>query len=80
MALDPRDEKIIQRIPELPRIMAPKCPSCSHEPLQFACNVLTTGMGHIVAIIWCSDCGHTLNTQFVGTQPPQPESRIMRPT
>lgn len=57
---------------------SPKCPACKHDPLNFLCNVISTGAGHIVAIIWCGNCGHTLQTQFVGqNQPAAP--RILIP-
>jgi len=72
-----RDEAILTRVP---RPMAqPKCPSCKHAPLEFACNVVPTGSGHLVAIIWCGHCGHTLSTQFVGMQETQ-VPRIVRPS
>ena len=57
----------------------PRCPSCRHSPLNFLCNVARTGAGHLVSVIWCANCGQTLQTQFVGMDQPQPPL-IMRPS
>lgn len=77
--MNQRDEKLIEFAQDAsPRIVQPKCPNCAHDPLEFHCNVVRTGAGHLVSIIWCGHCGHTLQTQFVGMdqQPPM----IMRPS
>ena len=75
-----RDEEILRRVPEVPEVAQPKCPKCQHAPLQFGCNVVPTGMGHVVAIVWCGICGHTLSTQFVGMAEQQAGPRIVRPS
>ena len=49
----------------------PKCPKCEHQPLNFAQNTLVTGMGTIVSVCWCGDCGHTLSVQYVGQKQPE---------
>jgi hypothetical protein len=49
----------------------PKCPKCEHQPLNFAQNIVETGMGAVVSVCWCADCGHTLAIQFVGMKQPE---------
>jgi transcription elongation factor Elf1 len=61
-----------------PKIAQPKCPRCAHL-LEFVCNVVRTPPGHLVAVVWCGHCGHTLNTQFLGVDEPQ-GPRIVRPS
>lgn len=78
MPLTDRDEKIIRAIPSTPQPRNPRCPACDHDPLEFACNLITTGMGHVVAVIWCGNCGHTLNAQFAGMAN-NPGPRIVKP-
>jgi transcription elongation factor Elf1 len=65
--MEDRDERIIEAIP-LPK--QPKCPRCNLSPLNFTCSVARTSAGHLVAVIWCGDCGHTLQTQFIGMDQP----------
>ena len=78
MSVSDRDQRLIDAInPEV--IAQPKCPGCNHAPLEFHCNVVKTGAGHIVSIIWCSHCGHTLQTQFMGIEQPQ-QPQIVRPS
>lgn len=69
-------QSAIQAAPPPPR--NPKCPACKHDPLNFLCNTVATGAGHVVAVIWCGNCGHTLQTQFVGNSQPQ-TPRILMP-
>jgi uncharacterized Zn finger protein len=74
-----RDDKLIEFVNKTtPKIAQPKCPKCGHVPLEFLCNVVRTQAGHLVSVIWCSHCGHTLNTQFVGMDQPQAPT-IIRP-
>jgi hypothetical protein len=78
-----RDERLIQDVcRDVPKIAQPKCPKCAYAPLEFLCNVARTGAGHLVAIVWCGHCGHTLTTQFLGVDQPivQPGPMIMRPS
>ncbi len=49
----------------------PKCPKCEHQPLNFAQNTLVTGMGAMVSVCWCGNCGHTLSVQYVGQKWPE---------
>jgi hypothetical protein len=78
--MNDRDEKLIEFVQkDLPRLHQPNCPKCKHEPLEFLCNVVKTPVGHLVLIIWCGHCGHTLSTQFVGMDQPQPPM-IVRPS
>jgi transcription elongation factor Elf1 len=56
----------------------PKCPKCQRSPLNFMCDVARTPAGHLVAVIWCANCGVTLQTQFVGMDQPQ-QPRILIP-
>jgi uncharacterized Zn finger protein len=49
-------------------IQSPKCPGCGAQPLQFANRVLTTSTEGLVALVWCSGCGHVLATQYLGQQ------------
>jgi transcription elongation factor Elf1 len=60
----------------------PACPKCAHEPLEFACNVVKTHAGHLIAVIWCGACGYSLNVQFVGMDQPKEEKPVlvMRPS
>lgn len=59
----------------------PKCPGCGSQPLQFACNLISTHMGDIVAMVWCGECGHTLSANFVGKQQnPFVDKRIVTPS
>lgn len=51
--------------------MDPKCPKCEHQPLNFAQNTLVTGMGAMVSVCWCGNCGHTLSVQYVGQKQPE---------
>lgn len=77
--MDPRDEKIVEFVGQtMPKTAQPKCPKCAYAPLEFHCNVVKTGAGHLVSIIWCARCGHTLQTQFVGMDQPQ-QPVILRP-
>lgn len=81
-SLNGRDERLIQSA-QKSRPEQPKCPSCKHAPLEFHCNVVQTPMGHIVSVIWCGHCGHTLEAHFVGVQQPQiqpPGPMIVRPS
>lgn len=80
--LEERDEKLVSMVErDVPKIAQPKCPKCAFSPLEFHCNVIKTGMGHVVAVMWCSHCGHTLQTQFVGMDAPQVQAPvILRPT
>jgi hypothetical protein len=72
MMITERDEQIIQGVSkDTPKIVQPNCPKCRYSPLEFLCNVARTPMGHLVAVIWCGHCGHTLNTQFIGVDQPQ---------
>ena len=72
-------EEMIQRVQDsTPKIEQPRCPLC-HRLLEFLCNVARTPAGHLVAVIWCGHCGHTLQTQFVGVDEPQ-GPRIVRPS
>lgn len=64
MNLTERDERLLEAVQH--NMHQPACPGCSHEPLEFACNVVRTAAAHLVAVIWCGHCGHTLNVQFVG--------------
>ncbi len=48
---------------------APKCPSCSVQPLKFGENTVVTPTGTVVNIIWCADCFVTLHIAAVGKQP-----------
>ena len=57
-----------QNAPRQPK--NPKCPRCS-QLLEFLCNVARTPPGHLVAVIWCGNCGHTLQVQFIGMDEPQ---------
>jgi C4-type Zn-finger protein len=59
----------LEIVPKPPK--DPKCPSCEHSPLNFAQNTLVTGMGALVSVCWCGDCGYTLAVQFVGQKPPE---------
>lgn len=78
---DERDLRLVERVEEDgPKIHQPKCPRCAYEPLEFACNVVRTVAGHLVAVIWCGHCGHTLNTQFLGVDHSQESPRIVRPS
>jgi hypothetical protein len=62
-----RDEQIIKGVSkEIPVLQQPKCPKCHYAPLEFLSNVVKTGAGHLVSVIWCGHCGHTLTVQFVG--------------
>lgn len=77
--MNERDEQIIKGVSrDIPQIAQPKCPKCNYSPLEFSCNVVKTGAGHVVSIIWCGHCGHTLGVQFVGFDQPQ-QPMIMRP-
>ena len=77
--MNERDEKILEIVQrEAPRVVQPRCPKCQHAPLEFLSNVVRTGAGHLVSILWCGHCGHTLNTQFLGIDQPQ-DPRIVRP-
>jgi len=80
--MDERDERLIDAATEgVPQMHQPACPKCRHEPLEFACNVVRTAAGHLVAVIWCGSCGHSLNVQFVGMdQAVQKPTLIMRPS
>lgn len=66
--LDQRNERLIQAVKQMHE---PSCPKCHYEPLEFACNVCRTAAGHLIAVIWCGQCGHTLNVQFIGMDAPQ---------
>lgn len=77
--MDERDERLIQFAQREPKAVQPKCPKCQHAPLEFLSNVVRTGAGHLVSILWCGNCGHTLHTQFLGVDQPQ-ESNLIRPT
>jgi transcription elongation factor Elf1 len=80
MELSKRDERLIQgATEEVPKIHQPHCPRCHYEPLEFACNVAKTVAGHLVAVIWCGHCGHTINTQFLGIDQAQAGPQIVRP-
>lgn len=74
--MEERDRRIIEAGPKTAQ---PKCPGCKHDPLEFHCNVVKTGAGHIVSVIWCSHCGQTLSTQFMGIDQPQ-QPHIVRPS
>ena len=77
--MNDRDDKLIEFVDKTtPKIAQPKCPKCGHVPLEFLCNVVRTQAGHLVSVIWCGHCGHTLNTQFVGMDQPQAPT-IIRP-
>ena len=77
--MESRDEKLIQMVqPDAPQIAQPKCPRCAHL-LEFLCNVVRTPVGHLVAIVWCGHCGHTLTTQFIGMDDQQ-QPKIIRPS
>lgn len=80
--MENQNENIIERATEgIIQMHQPACPRCRHEPLEFSCNVCRTGAGHLVAVIWCGACGHTLNVQFVGMdQPQQGPQLIVRPS
>ena len=80
--MNDRDKLIIEGVEaDTPKMHDPKCPKCNHAPLQFACNIITTGMGHAIAVIWCGQCGHTMATQFVGmAESPLSGPRIVRPS
>ena len=63
------------------QIQQPKCPRC-HSLLEFLCNVARTPPGHLVDVIWCGRCGHTLQTQFIGMDEPRiqpPGIGLVRP-
>lgn len=78
-----RDEHLIELATNGMQMHEPSCPKCHHEPLEFACNVVRTAAYHLVAVIWCGKCGHTLNVQFVGMDQPQiqkPGPMIVRPS
>ena len=80
--IDERNERLIGLAQEAVRKIAePKCSKCQHTPLEFTCNVARTHEGHIVSAIWCIHCGHILNIQFLGTEPPQIAQvhKIIRP-
>lgn len=75
--MNERDENLIASV-AAPK--QPRCPSCRNEPLSFACNVARTAAGHLVAVIWCGNCGHTLNTQFLGVDQARSQGpQIVRP-
>jgi len=81
MAITERDEKLISNVAQMVRkVEEPKCPSCKHAPLEFHSNIVRTGVGHLVAVIWCSRCGHTLQMQFLGLDPQQAAPLIVRPS
>jgi hypothetical protein len=66
-----------------PQPKAPKCPGCSTQPLRFSQNIMTTTNGAAVSMIWCADCGHTLEVKFLGMPAPQiarPDLRIVKPS
>ncbi len=46
------------------------CPSCEQSPLVLGSREITTNTGMIMAIIWCADCGHTLNVHVIGKAQP----------
>jgi hypothetical protein len=72
-------DNVIDMANEPPRQIAqPKCPRC-YKLLEFLCNVVRTPPGHLIAIVWCGNCGHTLQTQFIGMDEPQ-GPRIVRPS
>ena len=72
------NEKLIEMATEgMPKIAQPKCPRC-YKLLEFLCNIVRTGNGHLVAIIWCGHCGHTLQTQFIGMDEQQ-APKIVKP-
>jgi hypothetical protein len=73
--MNDRDQRIIEGIPDNQQ---PRCSKCGHSPLQFACNMVKTAAGHVVAILWCGSCGTVLQMQFVGMEPPS--SGIVRPS
>lgn len=78
--MNDRDESIISNIQrDIPQQVQPKCPRCAYAPLEFHSNVVRTGVGHLVSIIWCGHCGHTLQAQFVGMDQQQ-GPRIVRPS
>ena len=61
------NEKLIERATSgIVEMHQPACPKCRHDPLEFACNVVRTAAGHLIAVLWCGGCGYTLNVQFVG--------------
>lgn len=62
-------------------MMDPKCPACQSQPLQFMHNIITLETNAVVSIIWCGECGHTLNIAFIGQREPQiakPQLQIVR--
>ena len=54
----------------------PRCPKCGHQPLNFACNIVPMQSSALVSIIWCGDCGHTINMHYLG-QVQAPERLIV---
>ena len=81
--MDTRDERLIESAQAgIVQMRQPACPKCHHEPLEFACNIVRNAANHLIAVIWCGNCGHTINVQFVGMDQPQIEkpSLIMRPS
>lgn len=80
MPLSPEDERLIEKVIEMvPKMHEPKCPACGHQPLEFACNLVKTVAGHIVAVMWCGRCGHALGVQFVGIDQPKIQSPLIVP-
>ncbi len=78
--MNERDKLIVERVAaDTPTLMQPNCPKCRYSPLEFMCNVARTPLGHLVAVIWCGHCGHTLQTQFLGVDQEQ-GPRIVRPS
>lgn len=84
MPISSKDESLIESATaDVPKMKQPACPRCHYEPLEFACNVVRTVAGHLIAVIWCGHCGHTLNVQFIGMDQPQIEKLgpiILRPS
>jgi transcription elongation factor Elf1 len=78
--MNDRDENLIEFVKnDTPRLHQPTCPACNHDPLEFMCNVVSTPVGHLVSVIWCVNCGHTMSTQFIGMDQPQ-QPKIIRPS
>lgn len=77
--MDERDEKLIQMVQqEMPKMVQPKCPNCQYAPLEFLSNVVQTGAGHMISILWCGRCGHVLHMQFLGLEPVQSKKTIIQ--
>ena len=61
------------------KIADPKCPRCRHV-LNFAHRIVVTQSRAVISMLWCSDCGHVLHTQWLGeSRPGPPPSSIITP-